>query len=212
LCAIFDDNCNHHVPQAWRHLVGADYNKIPSHHCLDDGENPVVKRCLVVWEYEGSPHFDTLQEDESQDGGADAGRFLNNLQTSAQMSAMHSRLCSLEKQHNELRNKNREFQRQLMTAVQQVQRNVTRIAVQPVVRPVQVVGPKVGATGCGDGDVPYAVTLSPNPNNLYVLWQEYEHGVGGRKAARHFTRIERGHKRVKYTFCNRKKVWDLVDY
>eukprot|EP00957_Ditylum_brightwellii_P018126 1365043-Ditylum_brightwellii.AAC.1 len=79
--------------------------------------------------------------------------------------------------------------------MQQVQRNVTRIAVQPVVRPAQAVGPKVGATGDGDGDVPYAVTLFPNPNNLYVLWQEYEHGVQCRKAACHFTRIERGHKR-----------------
>eukprot|EP00957_Ditylum_brightwellii_P072627 5518666-Ditylum_brightwellii.AAC.1 len=51
----------------------------------------------------------------------------------------------------------------------------------------------------------------PNSNNLYVLWQEYQHGVGGRKADCNFTRIEKGHKRVKYTSCNRKKVWDLVD-
>eukprot|EP00957_Ditylum_brightwellii_P091443 6963107-Ditylum_brightwellii.AAC.1 len=36
LCAIFDDNFKHHVSQAWCHLVVAEYNKIPSHHCLDD--------------------------------------------------------------------------------------------------------------------------------------------------------------------------------
>eukprot|EP00957_Ditylum_brightwellii_P140832 10727832-Ditylum_brightwellii.AAC.1 len=62
---------NHHVSQAWCHLVVAEYNKIPSHHCLDDGEIPVVKCCFVVWEYEGSPHFDTIQEDESQEGRED---------------------------------------------------------------------------------------------------------------------------------------------
>eukprot|EP00957_Ditylum_brightwellii_P158143 12037229-Ditylum_brightwellii.AAC.1 len=50
----------------------------------------------------------------------------------------------------------------------------------------------------GGGNVPYAVTLSPNPNNLYTLWQEYEHGVGGRKAACHFTRIKRGHKKIHF--------------
>jgi hypothetical protein len=29
-------------------------------------------------------------------------------------------------------------------------------------------------------------TLMPTPRRLHDLWQEYEHGVGGRKAARLF--------------------------
>eukprot|EP00957_Ditylum_brightwellii_P021879 1649911-Ditylum_brightwellii.AAC.1 len=60
LWEIFESNHKHLVPQAWRHLVVAHYNKIPSHHHLSDGENPVVKRHLVVREYDGSPHFDTI--------------------------------------------------------------------------------------------------------------------------------------------------------
>eukprot|EP00957_Ditylum_brightwellii_P101595 7743118-Ditylum_brightwellii.AAC.2 len=32
------------VPQAWRHIVMAEHNKILAHHCIADGENPVAKR------------------------------------------------------------------------------------------------------------------------------------------------------------------------
>jgi hypothetical protein len=51
-------------------------------------------------------------------------------------------------------------------------------------------------------------TLSPNPRLLYLLWDEYENGIGGRKAARLFSREERG--KVKDKFHRRKVVWDCV--
>ena len=74
-----------------------------------------------------------------------------------------------------------------------------------------MLGEEDGAVVSEEGGLPYAVSLSPNPTNLYVLWLEYKKGIGGRKPARQFTREERGHKKVKYTYCNRKKVWDLID-
>eukprot|EP00957_Ditylum_brightwellii_P143522 10933983-Ditylum_brightwellii.AAC.1 len=88
---------------------------------------------------------------------------------------------------------------------------MSRIAAQPTVCSLPLGGIEVGMAGGGDEGIPYAITLSPNLSNLFILWQEYEHGIGGRKAACHFTQEERGHKKVKYTYCNRKKVWDLVD-
>eukprot|EP00957_Ditylum_brightwellii_P077827 5915010-Ditylum_brightwellii.AAC.1 len=30
---------------------------------------------------------------------------------------------------------------------------------------------------------------------MQLVWQEYEHGIGGRKAAHHFAWEERGHKK-----------------
>lgn len=51
-------------------------------------------------------------------------------------------------------------------------------------------------------------TLMPNPKSLYDLWNEYLHGVGGRKPARLFSESERG--RVKHKFCRRKVIWDAV--
>ena len=50
--------------------------------------------------------------------------------------------------------------------------------------------------------------LSPTPRTIFILWHEYQHGIGGRKAARLFTPHERG--RVKHKYHRRKVVWDLV--
>jgi hypothetical protein len=51
-------------------------------------------------------------------------------------------------------------------------------------------------------------TLSRTPRTLYLLWNEYEQGVGGRKAARLFPREERG--RAKHKYHRRKVVWDYI--
>ena len=59
-----------------------------------------------------------------------------------------------------------------------------------------------------DGGSNYVSSLSKAPKTLFVLWQEFEVGIGGRKAARLFTRVERG--RVKVHYCRRQVVWDTV--
>ena len=51
-------------------------------------------------------------------------------------------------------------------------------------------------------------TLSKNPKCLHTLWREYEDGLGGRKAAKHFTAQERG--KVKALYHRRKVVWDVI--
>lgn len=56
-------------------------------------------------------------------------------------------------------------------------------------------------------NIPYESSLCRNPKSLYVLWQEWEFGVGGRKAAKLFSSRERG--RVKYQYSLRKHFWDL---
>ena len=40
------------------------------------------------------------------------------------------------------------------------------------------------------------------------MWNEYEHGIGGRKAAKNFSRAERG--RVKTIYTRRKIIWDEI--
>lgn len=44
---------------------------------------------------------------------------------------------------------------------------------------------------------------------MAVLWDEYEYGVGGNKAAREFTPAERG--KVKFKYSRRKIVWDVIN-
>ena len=86
------------------------------------------------------------------------------------------------------------------------------------------VGGAVGGGGGGGGSSGGAATgggrggrggrggvtaeLSPTPRSLYILWDEYQNGIGGRKAARLFTKEERGSCKFKY--CRRKIVWDLI--
>lgn len=83
--------------------------------------------------------------------------------------------------------------------------NIRRIAAQPGVR---VLNPRDPGAAPAHAGVPFASTLSPHPRNLSLLWQEYEHGIGGRKAARLFSREERG--RVKHKFCRRNVVWSCI--
>ena len=66
----------------------------------------------------------------------------------------------------------------------------------------------VAAQHAGGDRAMMLATLMPTPRSLHDLWQEYEFGVGGRKAAKLFSYSERG--RSKHKFHRRKIVWDLV--
>lgn len=57
-------------------------------------------------------------------------------------------------------------------------------------------------------DQGYITSLSSCPRTLFVLWNEYEFGIGDRKAAKLFSSVERG--RVKHKYSLRKVFWDQV--
>ena len=58
------------------------------------------------------------------------------------------------------------------------------------------------------GDPDYNSSLSKTPKTLFVLWQDWEVGIGGQKPARLFTRVERS--RVKFFYCWCKILWETV--
>jgi hypothetical protein len=82
------------------------------------------------------------------------------------------------------------------------QAKICWIAVQPVVRRAAANGPNGGGAVPNGGQG--VSTLSPNPQTLYLLWGEYEHGIG----ARLFSWEERG--KVKHKHHRRKIVWDCI--
>ena len=96
--------------------------------------------------------------------------------------------------------------------------NMQRLAIRPAVAIQQQQGNNSGnsnnnnntnqTANIGEVEIVNAATLSPTPKSLYILWHEWMHGIGGRKAARFFTASERG--KEKYKFCRRKVLWDLV--
>ena len=51
-------------------------------------------------------------------------------------------------------------------------------------------------------------SLAKCPKSLYVLWQEYKFGLGGRKPVKLFDSKDRG--KVKFKYCMRKHFWDLI--
>jgi hypothetical protein len=121
-----------------------------------------------------------------------------------QLLALHSQMSALRRSLKDVRASQEEHRVQGRREFQMLQANIRRIAVQPVVRCAAVAanGPNGGAGAA----VP--ATLSPTPRTLYLLWEEYEHGIGGRKAARLFSREERG--RVKHKYHRSKVIWHCI--
>jgi hypothetical protein len=52
--------------------------------------------------------------------------------------------------------------------------------------------------------------LCPRPKSLHELWTEYMFGIGGRKAAKDYTPVERGRCRHKCYCCRKLVLWDCI--
>jgi hypothetical protein len=140
-------------------------------------------------------------------GGGGAG-------VSAQLLSLQAAASQIRRELQELRT-NQMADRVLFTKLfTVVNGNLRRINLQPGVR-----GGRRSTPGDDDDIAAAALTafagrgappsLSPNPKNLFELWDEYQVGIGGRKAARLFSQAERGGK-VKHKYCRRKVIWTMV--
>jgi len=229
LWACFDPQVQTRVPQFIRDRVKAEYGAIRPEAFSED-VNPVKKVRLVIYQVGEALLIDEEpaaggpgDEDEpppvnNEDGILHhqrrtvvlqaAGRQQLADHTTAQLHGISMRLTRVEEQvvatAGELK---LEIQRQFST----VNKNVRRL---------QITAPAVRRGGNNNGnhhgdDAPIAtqprrreVQLSKRPKDLYSLWAEYTHGLGGLKAARDFTSVERGAAKQKY--YRRKTFWDVV--
>ena len=155
-------------------------------------------------------------------------RMLNNNQASGNqlqnwMLQLQSGFMTLRRENIELRNEISAMMLAMERGFHVVNGNVRRVALQPVARTRVAAAAGGGAAGAGvviGGDDERALlapalavmtspaTLMANPKSLYDVWNEYLHGVGGRKPARLFSEAERG--RVKFKYSRRKVIWDVV--
>ena len=103
--------------------------------------------------------------------------------------------------------------------LEKMERNIRRIAVIPfgsrqgTTQTTEAIAASTAsapqeALGQRQARPSFECSLLPNPRDLFVLWQEYEVGVGGRKAAKLFTRVEKG--KVMFKYCRRKIVWECI--
>jgi hypothetical protein len=155
---------------------------------LPEGRNPVRKIPLVITGDEGEVHIDDIPDGMVGNGdgaGNGAGGFIDR-PVRQQLLAIHSQLLGLTRADEELRASIQNLQIICTRQYQTMNSNIHRIAIQPARR--------VGGNGNdghqqqqnndvavgNNGGIP---TLSPTPRCLYILWQEYQAGIGGRKAA-----------------------------
>ena len=154
-----------------------------------------------------------------------------------EVRALVTSVKQLTRQNTELKNELHLFKHTCTTLLQQLNTSVRRIAINPSIRSQ---GRLRGSTNTNStiinidsfnsssspsrqestvqqpqqspsrNAIPYELTLVKCPKTLFVLWNEWEFGVGGRKAAKMFSSRERGHKQVKFSYCLRKHFWDLV--
>ena len=99
-------------------------------------------------------------------------------------------------------------------------RNIKRIALQPVLRPRVLLpssrvpqGTMSEAEDGAEETAEQAIDRMPaklykSPKSLHDLWHEFQFGLNGSKPAREFTLQERG--KNKSLYCRRKVFWDTI--
>ena len=199
--AVFDPEISSAVPASIRQRVVAAYNTLGEDARLADDQNPIAKVPLVCYENDGVVAIDEVPN-EALGLAPGAGAGAGGHEPIGWRNAMYVKVSNLEQRMIVVQNNQASHHNAIESRLRSLETNTGRIALQPVVRPVR------GAGEDGGGNVG-AATLSKCPRNLYVLWQEYQFGLGGRKPARLFTSVERG--RVKFKYSRRKIIWSAID-
>ena len=225
LWACFNPQMQARVPSFIVDRVKAEYGVIRPEAFRDD-VNPVEKLRLSVFRVgEESVVIDELPpvggDDEAGAGGGGgyhhdappggglqaAGQIQLSNHMSAQLHGINMRLTRVEEQVSSSAGDLKiDLQRQLST----VNKNIKRL---------QLMAPTTTRRGINqhgnNDDHPLLVAarrpaaqLSKRPKDLYSLWTEYTHGLGGLKAARDLTSVERG--AVKQKYYRRKTFWDVI--
>jgi hypothetical protein len=212
---------------------------VPGVDCDDPRFNPIKKVPVVVTGDQGCVFIDivpTLVEEAASEGaeygailgigGSGAGgRGVGGMATTAsgltaQLMAVQSLASQIRRELQELRANQMADRVAAQKYFAMVNANIRRIALQPGLRgPVGTLRQNQGDDDARTGDAAFLLaragasaapaSLSPTPRNLFELWEEFQVGLGGRKAAKLFSARERGGK-VKHKYHRRNIVWKMV--
>lgn len=224
LWACFNPAMQDYIPQVLQNRVQNAYETIRR---LAPEENPVKKIELVITGGDNGVHIDEIfDEEEPQphvpvnnnenpqlanppiNNNNDNNNQNNRTRQNANFQALYAQNTALRRDFQELRTEVQRVGERETQHFNLLNAAVRRIALQPAHRRGGNNPPLNAAAIANNINNNNNTTLSPNPRTLHVLWQEYEFGIGGRKAARLFTAAERG--QVKYSYHRRKVVWDKI--
>jgi len=222
LWLIFSPVANNFVSTEFRDGVkGEMQNLLGRNHAarMEDDWNPIRKMPVVVSGDQGLVYIDEVGDvlDVNGNGIANNGQGIGRGEQASirsQILAMQASIFSMRRDQMELKADIGGVRILVEQGFRVVNGNVRRIALQPA-RRVMGSGETTTVMNADEHSTAAAVlammnnaVLIPTPRSLHDLWCEYQHGIGGRKAARLFSHSERG--RVKYKYSRRKVVWDLI--
>ena len=161
---------------------------------LEEDINPIQKRQIVVYNVGGQLRIDE-EGNPVQVGEGQHEANMNNMAGGMQtVTAQFVAICQENIDLRELVMMQYDVMRDELLRLRRV---IGRVANRPVMINHGFVNhqgaqPQGGGRGGGDDDpedstVPYEAMLSNCPRSLFELWQEYEFGLQGWKAAKRFT-------------------------
>jgi hypothetical protein len=182
LWGCFEVGMTNRFPPQMRNIIQQAYSAIRE-TSVEDGENPVKKTPLIVIGIEEEAHIDKILPVED---GDNADGQMNNGPNARQagfgqdhFEALYLQVFGLKRELHDVREDNNRLHEQNYWMMQQL--SIRSIALQPVQRPQNEQAAAVALPGTN------TATLSKNPRSIYILWQEFEFGIAGRKAAKVFT-------------------------
>jgi len=172
----------------------------------DPMENPVERCPVMLSGGDGQVHFVELQNvDDHTDNivsiASGEGEILR------QLLAVTSNIISMKKRIEEVsllqQNDVAALRATTERSLHRMNESLKRIVAQPIAR--VVVNRGDDACPAADGALS---CLSKRPKDLFELWREFEHGIGGSKPARLFTSRERGAS--SFTYSLRMSFWSVI--
>jgi hypothetical protein len=220
LWRIFDtEQCNA-VPVDISTRVKNARNNLGDRCQLLEGENPVQKVPITVTGHDAVVYIDMLLEDDGNGNAVPvAGQQEPRRIDTEQLRHMNTLLLNLRRDIADVRTDVTRVYERGERNFNVVNRNVRHFMRNPLLSmgvPAQVNREREGNI-IAQVDEEEArmmdeerrnATLSTCPRTLHMLWNEYEFGLGNRKAAKDFTATERG--KVKHKYSKRKVFWDKV--
>ena len=218
---------NNTVPQEFANHVKFELKEIYLASGVDGVDNPdfnpVTKVPVIISGDEGTVFIEVVEELARGEfariggvgGGGAAGAGIRE-----QLLAVQSGISQLRRDVQDIKLNQGVDRSTVMKKLDLLNANVKRIGNQPARMMVAaatrrdenlnlLAGVVVRAGGGGMVHEPPIASLSPMPRNLFELWREYQHGIGGRKPACEFSRVEKG--RVKHKYHRRNVVWLIIE-
>ena len=237
LWACFDPSVRDHVPKSIRERVISQYEAIrlldANTNPVQKISLVIAGHEGQLFIDELNDPDEPASDNAAQIRPSDASKLnRKRVRRSAEMQAVFSQLSAIRRQNDVLQNELTFTRNNLLTKLKIIATNINHISLIPA--QVATTIQNINNNNNINSNPPLSPTLSPNLNtgthnsllstpppirepkaklaknlkSLYILWHEYEFGIGDRRPAKSFSRKERG--MCRHLYSKRNIFWSLV--